>query len=94
MPDYVFVSTAVGIVGMLVGLFSFLNGREKDSNGQASFDAEVKTKLDFIGEDVKDIKAESRLVRTELYEVRETATSALTLAKNAHERIDHLETEE
>lgn len=94
MPDYVFVSTAVGVIGMLVGLVSFLSGREKDSNGKASFNAEVKTKLDFIGEDVKDIKAESRLVRTELYEVRETASNALKLAENAHERIDRIESEE
>lgn len=93
MPDYIFVSTAVGVVGALVGLFSFLATRQKDSNGQASFDAEVKTKLDFISEDVKDIKAESRLVRSELYEVRETAVSAMALAKSASERIDRLESE-
>ena len=91
MPDYVFVSTAVGIIGALVGLFSFLNGRQKDSNSQASFDSEVKTKLDFIGDDVKDIKAESRMFRNELGEVRETANRALSEAQKANERIDHME---
>lgn len=93
MPDYVFVSTAVGVVGLLVAIGTFLMNGRRDSNQQASFDSEVKTKLDFIGDDVKDIKAESRMFRSELSEVRDTANRALSEAERANQRIDHMETE-
>ena len=51
----------------------------------------IETKLDFVGDDVKDTKAEIRSFRGEMSETKTVANTALARSDAAHERIDATE---
>ena len=93
------VSLTVAIMGALIALATYLRNGKKDakaeSQREASRDAEIvkrdteiMTKLDFLGNDLKDIKADNRRTRDEVAEVRKIAQHASERADAAHRRLD------
>ena len=88
MPDYAFIGAAVGICGFIVALVTLLMRGRDDSNSHAKFDATISTKLDFMSEDLKDIKADQRTYQRELSDVRGIAYEAKSRAEAAHKRLD------
>ncbi len=94
MPDYVFVSTLVGVGGFIVALVTLVKNSQKDSENHAEFNATIGTKLDFISEDVKDVKAEQRNMQRSVNEVRDIAIRARESADAAHRRLDRAGIEE
>ncbi len=81
---------SLGIAGFaaLVAFVTYLRGNVRADRQDAETQAETSTKLDFIANDLKDIKAENRRYSSELRDVREIAVHARERADAAHERLD------
>lgn len=66
---------------------AFRNSK-KDTSDDAAESAVVVTKLDFIGNDLKDLKAEYRATRNEVKEAHDLAERARERANEAYEHAD------
>lgn len=93
MPDYTFVTTFVGIGGLVVAVVTLLMSRRKQNDDASRQEASMSTKLDFIGSDIKDIKADQRIIQRDINEVRDIAMHAKESADAAHRRLDRIHTE-
>lgn len=93
------VSVTVAVMSALLALATYMRGGKQVVQGDAAERAETNLKLDFIGNDIKDIKAENRRTtseiqkmrenhNTELSEVRDIALHAQERADAAHNRMD------
>lgn len=93
------VSVTIAILSFLVAFATYIRGGKQTVQGAAAERAETNLKLDFIGNDIKDIKAENRRTateiqkmrenhNTELGEVRDIAIHAQERAEAAHNRMD------
>lgn len=80
-----YVLPAISCVIALIALVSTIN---KDGNEGAASHAEVITKLDFIINDTKDLKAEMRSSRDEISRLRTKVEHATERAEAAHRRLD------
>ena len=94
MPDYTFISTFVGVVGLLVAVATLMLSNKKTNDKHAKREGTMGTKLDFIGSDIKDIKADQRVIQRDINEVRDIAIRARDRAEAAHNRLDRLHGEE
>lgn len=94
MPEYAFVSTFVGVVGLLVAVATLALNRKRDGDEHAKREGTMGTKLDFIGSDIKDIKADQRVIQRDINDVRDIAIRARDRAEAAHNRLDRLEKKE
>lgn len=83
-----FSTILIATFSLIIAFVTFLSRSKKESGEQDAHNAKVIAKLDFIGEDVKDIKAEQRSFRTEINEIRSIATHASERAEAAHHRLD------
>lgn len=83
-----FVTILMAVFSLIIAFATFFSKAKKEEGEQDAHNARVITKLDFIGEDVKDIKAEQRSFRTEINEIRSIATHASERAEAAHHRLD------
>lgn len=84
------ISIIIAIVGCLVGAAGWLRNARADTNQQKAAESEIKTKLDFMSNDIKEVKVDIRSFSRDLQEVRTIAVSAEAEAKRANTRIDHL----
>lgn len=94
MPDYAFVSTCVGIGGLLIAIVTLMLNSKKTNDEHAKQEGTVGAKLDFIGSDIKDIKADQRIIQRDVSDVRDIAIRAQDRAEAAHKRLDRLHAEE
>lgn len=90
MPDYAFVSMFVGIGGLIVAIVTLMMNAKKKSDEESKREATVGTKLDFIGSDIKDIKADQRNIQRDVSAVRDIALHACERADAAHSRLDRM----
>lgn len=94
-PEATMIGAVIGgivtIASLAIAFASFFAKAKNDRGEDMAKDAKVMTKLDFIADDVKDIKAEYRNIRTQVDDVRSTANHAVERAEAAHNRIDRLE---
>lgn len=87
MPiEYITLLISVCSVGIAFAVF--MRNSRHDSGKQDQHNAEVVTKLDFIGEDVKDVKADQRAFQSQINDVRTIAINAYDKAESAHNRLD------
>jgi len=84
------ISIIIAIVGCLVGAAGWLRNTRTDAGQQKAVESEIKTKLDFMSNDIKEVKVDVRSFSRDLQEVRTIAISAEAEAKRANARIDHL----
>lgn len=84
------ITFAIGIIGCVIAVTNFFADRSKEAKHDEHAITSVSTKLDFIGEDVKDIKADQRVFQRDINEVRGIALSAKERADAAHRRIDQI----
>lgn len=91
MPDYPFISMFVGIGGLVVAVITLMINSKKNSDEHAKKDAAMDTKLDFIGSDIKDIKADQRVIQRDINEARDIAIYARDRAEAANNRIDRMQ---
>ena len=61
-----------------------------DVTQQKASESEIKTKLDFMSNDIKEVKVDVRSFSRDLQQVRTIAVAAEAEAKRANTRIDHL----
>lgn len=87
MPTDV-ISIIIAFVGVCIAFVGFLANARNDSAKAEGRMGEIVTKLDFIGDDLKDLKASYRSVTSELQAVRDIATRAQESASSAHKRLD------
>ena len=84
------ISIIIAIIGCLVGAAGWLRNSKSDASQQKASESEIKTKLDFMSNDMKEIKVDVRSFSRDLQEVRTIAISAESEAKRANSRIDSL----
>lgn len=90
MPDYAFISTFVGVGGLIIAIVTLMSNSKRNHEAVSKRDAETVTKLDFIGSDIKDIKADQHVIQRDLSDVRDIAIQARDRAEAAHKRLDRL----
>lgn len=88
--DLTTVSIIIAIVGCLVGLAGWWRNNRNDSGQQKATESEIKTTLDFIQNDIKEMKVDIRSFNRDLQDVRSIAIAAKTEAKRANDRLDNL----
>lgn len=88
------ISIMIAIVGCLVGAAGWLRNTRTDASQQKAAESEIKTKLDFMSNDIKEVKIDVRSFSRDLQDVRTIAISAEAEAKRANTRIDHFINEE
>lgn len=85
------VSAAVALASLVVAIVAAASSRSRANAKAEGRISEVLTKLDFIADDLKEIKANYRKMADELQNVRDMAVAARESAKNAHKRLDYME---
>ena len=84
------ITFAIGIIGCVIAVTNFFSGKSQEVKSEEHTITTVSTKLDFIGEDVKDIKADQRVFQRDMNEIRSIAINARERADAAHRRLDRL----
>lgn len=84
------ISVIIAIIGCLVGAAGWLRNTRTDASQQKAAESEIKTKLDFMSNDIKEVKVDVRAFSRDLQDVRTIAISAEAEAKRANSRIDNL----
>ena len=84
------ISIIIAIVGCLVGAAGWLRNTRSDAGQQKATESEIKTKLDFMSNDIKDVKVDIRSFNRDLQDVRTIAVTAEAEAERANTRIDRL----
>lgn len=87
MPTEV-ISLLIAFCSICIAFANSLGNSRKDASAAEGRMTQVITKLDFISDDLKDIKADYRRVSVELQDVRDIAVKAQASAASAHKRID------
>lgn len=77
--------------GMIITYFTFVRNRDKDIKHDATKDAKVSTKLDYISTGVDDMRIELRANQKEMSRMNEQIIRVDESTKSAHKRIDKLE---
>ena len=91
-------NVAVGIVGTMLGAalsyVAFSRNKTKDDKNEGQQTGVVLTELGYIKGGIDDLKAENREQRKVNTEVFSRLSAVESSAKQAHHRIDRLETED
>lgn len=88
--DITTISIIIAIIGCLVGVAGWLRNTRADASQRKVVESEIKTKLDFMSNDLKEVKVDIRSFNRDLQNVRTIAVSAEAEAKRANNRIDTL----
>lgn len=85
---------AVSVVfGMIITYLTFVRGRDKDIKSDAKENAKISTKLDHISQGVDTIRIDLKSNEKEIGRVAERVTRVEESAKQAHLRINKLESD-
>lgn len=82
------ISLLIAFAGVCLALLNNVNSARHDSARNEGRMSEIMTKLDFIGDDIKDMKASYRSLTNEIQAVRDLAIEAQESAASAHKRLD------
>lgn len=88
--DMAYVTAAVAVLSLVVAFATWLGKTKSESGQQNAHNASVMTELRFIGNDIKEIKAQQGTINKEIEDVRVIAVRAEESAKAAHRRLDRL----
>lgn len=78
----------VSVSGLIIAYSTFQNNKRKDVSEDKEERAKLSTQLDFISNDIKDIKADNRTNDKRINEIDRKAEHALERAEAAHNRLD------
>lgn len=95
------VSITVAVMSAIIAIATYVRGGKQVVQGDAAERAEMSLKLEFIGNDIKDIKAENRQRvedlreikdqhMTDIGEIRGLVILAQEHADAAHARLDRV----
>ena len=79
------------IIGCIIAVCAFFFDRKNEAKSDEHVSASLSTKLDFISEDVKDIKADQRTFQRDINDIRAIAIDAKARADAANRRLDSFE---
>ena len=85
------ISVVSTVCAMVFGYAAFARNNRKDTEDEAKNDATVLTEIGYIKANTDEIKAEQKEQRRTNTEVITRLTAVEQSAKQAHKRIDHLE---
>lgn len=80
----------IAIIGCVVAVSGVGSRQRNEVKNEEHHIASISTKLDFISEDIKDVKAEQRIFQRDMNEVRNLAMRASERAEAAHRRLDRI----
>ena len=80
------------IIGSLIGFVTFNRNRDRDVRSDASDSAVIRTKLDNISQGVESIRIDFKASERRVTELSERVIRIEESSKQAHKRIDGLET--
>ena len=82
------ISVVISLCGVVIAFAVFISNSRKDAGKQEACYSQINAKLDFIGDDLKTMRAEHRSYEARLAETREIAQRAEIQANAAHKRLD------
>ena len=85
------LSVVSTVCAIIFGYVAFVRNRDKDNAEEAKNDATVLTEIGYIKGGIDDIKAEQRAQRKTNTEFMERLVAVEASAKQAHKRLDKLE---
>ena len=88
--DTVTISIGVAIIGCVIGVLGWAHTTSKDDSELAAAIARITTSLEYIENDLKEIKAQFRRMEGDVATATEVANTALVTANAAHDRLDAL----
>lgn len=89
------IGVICSVIGVLIGVLGFARYSKQDTKAEASSFTRVETKIDIMGGDIKDIRADMKLQTAKNLDIEQRITRAEEIAKSAHKRIDeHLKEKE
>lgn len=80
----------MAIIGCIVAVSGVGSRQRNEVKQEEHHITTISTKLDFIGEDIKDVKAEQRVFQRDMNDVRNLAMRASERAEAAHRRLDRI----
>ena len=78
------------IISAMALAFSFYSSNKKETKEDATAITAIQIKLENIGADTKEIKADVRYMKNDVQEIRERLAIVEQSAKSAHKRVDAL----
>lgn len=94
--DWGTLGTIFGIVGVLASFvfayLAFSRNKKRDDEGQGQQLGTIQSDLGYVKSGIDDIKKEQREQRSINQSLGERVTAVEESTKQAHKRIDHLET--
>lgn len=89
--EFAILGAVSTVFGMVISYFTFMRGRDKNIRSDATKDAKVSTKLDYISSGVDDMRIDLRANQKEMGRMNEQLIRVDESTKSAHKRIDKLE---
>lgn len=83
----------IAILGLAISFMAYQLNRTKEVKSDTQNDAEIKTRLDYIGKGVDDIRIDLRANESRMRELGERVTRLEESSKSAHKRLDSIEKE-
>lgn len=80
----------IAIIGCVLAVSGAGSRQRDEAKKEEHYITTISTKLDFISEDVKDVKADQRTFQRDIDEVRTIAMEAKSRADAAHRRLDRI----
>ena len=80
----------IAIIGCVVSVSGVNSRQRSEAKKEEHYITTISTKLDFISEDVKDVKADQRSFQRDINEIRTIAMNAKERADAAHRRLDRI----
>lgn len=95
MGEYSWAYALIGtLLGLLVSYATFIRGTKKDSADEGRETGQVLTEIGYIKANTDEIKTEQRRQQETNIQIITRLTSVEASAKQAHKRIDRLESKE
>lgn len=82
------VTFIIAIIGCVIAVDGAGLKQRSEVKKEEHYITTISTKLDFISEDVKDVKADQRSFQRDINEIRSIAIHAKERAESAHRRLD------
>lgn len=80
----------IAIIGCIISVSGVSYRQRNEAKKDEHYITTISTKLDFISEDVKDVKADQRSFQRDINEIRNIAINAKERADAAHRRLDRI----
>lgn len=85
------IGIIIAVIGCLVGLFTYLRNKDKDSTNNGSVQATLKTDIEYIKDTLDNIRLDNREFSRQIGEHNNRIITLEEKIKVANDRIEKLE---